>query len=90
MKPEFVQKTDTKYITHVYIGGERILPSDTFEIENNDYVLLKILQSTDDILFLKIIGIRGPDMGSIYLLPKTIFEEKTLSEIKEGLKNYQH
>lgn len=90
MKPQFVYRGTKDYITHTFINEERIIPSDSFTLGDDKYILLGILKSTDDFLFLKIIGIDGPDMGSIYLIPKQDFENKTLLEIRENLKHYQH
>lgn len=90
MNPIFKNTTGKDYITHTMIGGERIIPSDSFELDDNRYVLLKIMQSTDDILFLKLICVEGPDLGNIYLIPKTLFEDQSISEIQASLKHYQH
>ncbi len=78
------------YISHVILGGHEIIPSDSFEIGGNEYVLLKIIKSTDDITFLKIICSEGSNIGNIYLIPKTDFEDKTLKQIQENLNHYQH
>jgi hypothetical protein len=90
MNLDFLDNHGLNYITHVILHGERIIPSDSFEIGENEYLLLEILKSTDNIIFLKIIGIKGSDFGSIYLIPKEDFEDKTLKEIKERLKDYKH
>lgn len=90
MKPQFIYNSTRDYITHVFIHGERIIPSDTFEINNNEYLLLGILKSTDNILFLKILCIEGLDMGSQYIIPKNLFENSTLGEIKNSLSDYKH
>ncbi len=78
------------YITHVLIGGERVIPSDSFELGENEYLLLEILRSTDDIIFLKLLCVDGPDIANHYLIPKHLFEEKTLSEIQASLEDYKH
>lgn len=77
------------YITHTYIGDQRIIPFNTFDIEDNHYTLLKIIESTDQIIFLKLIVIEGPDFGKRYLIPKREFEESTLEQIQASLSNYQ-
>lgn len=89
MKTPFIYKGTQEYISHTELNGERIIPSDSFEIDTNEYLLLEILKLKENIIFLKIIGIKGSDMGNIYFIPKQIFEEKTLVEIKESLKDYQ-
>ncbi len=81
---------DRGYITHAYINDERIIPSDSFEIEDNEYLLLEIIRSTDDVLFLKLLCIEGPSIGEHYLIPKHLFEEKTLLEIEASLEAYKH
>ena len=78
------------YVTHTFIGDQRIIPFDTFEMSGNTYSLLKILHSTDNITFLRLIVIDGPDFGNIYVIPKSEFEQKTITEIQLSLKNYQH
>jgi len=90
MKPKFIYEGTQDYITHTFIGEERIIPSDSFDIGDNEYLLLEILKSTDDIIFLKIIGLKGTDMGNIYLIPKHEFEEQTMDYIKQRLVDYQH
>lgn len=78
------------YIMHTTIAGEKIIPFDTFEIEENEYSLLKIIKSTDNIIFLKLIVIQGPDFGTRYVIPKHEFENKTLEEIQSSLNDYQY
>lgn len=91
MKPQFKeQKTTKDYITHVMLQGERIIPSDSFEIGENEYLLLEIIKSTDDIIFLRILSIKGSDLGNIYIVPQYEFEAKTLKEMKKILQDYQH
>ncbi len=90
MKPQFVYTGTKDYITHTFINEQRIIPSDSFILGDDEYILLEIMKSTDDIIFMRIIGIKGPDMGSIYLIPKQDFEDKTLTEIRENLTHYQH
>lgn len=91
MKQPIFNKTGTRdCITHVFIHDQRIILSDSFELDNNEYILLEILKSTDKVIFLKIIGVSGPDMGSRYLVPKDIFEKNTIAEIKHNLHYYKH
>ena len=90
MDKEFLDNSGTHYITHVTIHDERIIPSDSFEIGGNEYVLLEILKSTDEIIFLKIIGIKGENFGNIYLIPWHIFEESKVKELQKQLQFYQH
>lgn len=85
MKPE----TSSDYIMHTFIGDQRIIPFDTFDIEHNTYSLLKIVPSTDVLIFLKLIVIEGPDFGKRYLIPKRVFEESTIQEIQSSLEDYQ-
>lgn len=87
MKSEHTQSSD--YITHTYIGNQRIIPFNTFEINDNQYSLLKIIESTDHIIFLKLVVIEGPDFGKRYLIPKQEFEESTLEQIQASLFDYQ-
>ncbi len=79
-----------KYITHVFLNKQRVIPSDSFVIENNEYLLLEILNSSENEIYLKIIGIGGKNTGNIYFIPKKEFEDKTLSELKKSLRDYQH
>ncbi len=90
MNIDFLDNRGAHYITHVILHGERIIPSDSFEIDGNEYVLLEILKSTDGIIFLKIIGIKGENFGNIYLIPRYVFEKSTAQELKEQLQYYQH
>ncbi|MCD5390078.1 MAG: hypothetical protein LR005_01710 [Candidatus Pacebacteria bacterium] len=91
MKPQFKeQKTTKDYITHVMLHGERIIPSDSFEIGENEYILLQILKSSDDNLYLRIMGINGLNFGNIYVIPRNDFEEKNLYEIESHLTHYQY
>lgn len=92
MKTDLIEgeKTADEYLTHVIINGKRIIPSDSFAIEGSEYLLLEILNSSDDILFLKIIGIKGANMGNLYFIPKIEFEDKTILELNKSLRDYQH
>lgn len=90
MNPSFKKLSTKDYIIRTDIQGHTIMPSDSFEIGNNEYILLEILMSTDDILFLKIMGIRGAHTGNQYLIPKHEFEESSPAELSESLFNYQH
>jgi hypothetical protein len=90
MNKQFIGNDVKNYITHTILNGEAVIPSDTFELKGSEYVLLRILQSTDGIIFLKIMGIYGPNTGKIYLIPKHEFEQDSISNIEEILSNYQH
>lgn len=79
-----------EYIMHTFIGDQRIIPFDTFEISKNEYSLLKIIKSSDEIIYLKLVVVDGPDFGKRYFIPKAEFENKTLEEIQLSLKDYQH
>ncbi len=79
-----------KYIMHTFIGDQRIIPFDTFDIGENEYSLLQIIQSSDNIIFLKLIVIKGPDFGNQYVIPKQEFIDKTIQEIQQSLDDYQH
>ncbi len=78
------------YITHTFIDGQRIIPSDSFELGENEYLLLEIIESTDKIVFLKLLCVEGTHLGNHYLVPKHIFEEQTLLEIETALESYKH
>lgn len=78
------------YIMHTFIGDQRIIPFDTFNIQENEYSLLKIIKSTDDIIFLKLVVVEGPNFGNRYIIPKQEFENKTLEEVESALEDYQH
>lgn len=90
MTPQFVYNGTQDYITHITLEGERIIPSDSFDIGDNEYLLLEIMKSTDNIIFLRIIGIKGSDLGSIYTIPQQEFTENTLAEIQKSLQDYKH
>jgi hypothetical protein len=88
MTSESIQSR-SDYITHTFIGDQRIIPFNTFDIKDNHYTLLKIIESTDSIIFLKLIVIKGPDFGKRYLIPKREFEVSTLEQIQTSLSDYQ-
>lgn len=89
MIDEAQKKSPNKFISHVFIHDQRIIPFDTFDIGDNEYSLLKIVHSTDEHIFLKLIIINGPNMGNIYLVPKFIFETKNIDELEKELYNYK-
>ncbi len=55
--------------------GERIILSDSFTLNGGEYILLKILESEDGSITLKILGISGKNRGKTYLIPKSTLEE---------------
>lgn len=78
-----------KFISHVLIGDQRIIPFDTFEIGDNEYSLLKIVPSENDGVFLKLLVIDGPQLSDIYLVPKDILETHSVEEMEKELTNYK-
>lgn len=89
MNNEIQKPFHKKFISHTIIHGQRIIPFDTFDIGDNEYSLLKIIESSDNIIFLKLIVIRGPDIGNIYVIPNEAFETKDIDEIEKELYNYK-
>jgi hypothetical protein len=69
--------------------GTKVIPSDSFDIGDNEYVLLRIKKSTENQMYLDILCIKGSDIGSRYLTPASEFENKTLAEIQKALSEYQ-
>ena len=80
---------DNKYITSTIINGQKVIPSDTFRLGGDEYILLEIL-SSDNEIYLKVMGVDGVNMGNIYIFPKIEFENKNMSEIKESLNDYKY
>ncbi len=89
MKPTFIQLKPEDYITHIEINGARIIPSDSFELAESEYILLEILKSSENIIYLKIMALSGDADGEQYIIPKHEFEKKTSKEIQENLINYK-
>ncbi len=90
MNTSFQEEKKSGYISHTVINREEIIPSDTFDLGENEYVLLKIMKSTDGVIFLKIMGLNGMNTGNIYLIPKYEFESKTVDQMEKILPHYQH
>ena len=89
MKTE--NRNNNKYITHVVIRGHRIIPSNNFKIDEDKYLLLEILKSSEDeSIYLKIICVEGVNKGNVYFVPKSEFENKSLKEMKFSLEKYKH
>lgn len=90
MQPTLKKFSTKDYILDIEIDGNEIIPSDTFTIGNNEYVLLEILESTENITYLKILGIKGSHMGNRYLIPTSEFETSSPRELERALQHYQH
>lgn len=90
MNIQLITQTPKNYISHIMIGEQKIIPSDTFELGENEYILLNILHSTEGEHYLRIMGIVGDDTGSIYTIPKKEFESNNLKEMNMLLADYKN
>ena len=90
MQPTFKKFSTKDYILSTTIDGNEIIPSDSFSIGNNEYVLLEILESVEGIRYLKIMGIKGSHLSNRYLVPISEFENSSPRELEKNLQHYQH
>lgn len=90
MQPTFKKFSTKDYILSATIDGNEIIPSDSFSIGNNEYVLLEILESVEGIRYLKIMGIKGSHQSNRYLVPISEFENSSPRELEKNLQHYQH
>lgn len=58
----------------VSVHGMRIIPSDTFTIGNNKYILMNILETSGGIINLEITGMAGQDTAKTAVVPLIEFE----------------
>lgn len=84
-----IKNIQNKFISHVIIGDQRVIPFDTFDIGENEYSLLKIVSSGTDGFFLKLLVINGPNLADIYLVPKRALETRSIAEIEKDLTDYK-
>jgi len=70
---------DKRYHTSVIINDQKILPSDSFRIGENEYLLLDIF--SDDKVYLHIVCSAGPHLGNEYVVPRQDFEQKNQEEL---------
>lgn len=90
MQPRLKKFSTKDYYVSIIIDGNEIIPSDSFAIGNNEYVLLEIVESVEEIKYLKILGIKGTHLGNHYLVPVHEFETSSPRELERSLQHYQH
>ncbi|MCI5051464.1 MAG: hypothetical protein MRY57_04090 [Candidatus Pacebacteria bacterium] len=76
------EKRERDYMTELTILGQTIIPSDTFWLGDNEYVVLDIPKKAEHI-YIKILGIKGEATGSIYLIPKDSFEQLSRLDLNQ-------
>ena len=85
----FKKLSDKEYILSTIFNGQELILSDSFEINDSEYVLLEILCSSENDEYLKILCIRGPGMGNRYLIPKHECEDTPVEYLSDILPSYQ-
>ncbi len=88
MQDTFQNRSSRDYITGIDLNGARIIPSDSFELGENEYILLEILKTQDAVFYLELLCIDGPYMGNRYRVPHAEFENKGVSELEILLADY--
>lgn len=73
-------KKTKKYMTEIILFGQTVIPSDTFWLEKNEFVILDFLKE-NQITIIKILGIKGPALGQIFLIPQNEFENITTQKL---------
>jgi hypothetical protein len=76
-------QTEKTYQGSITISGVKVIPSDTFETENAEYVLLAIINNGTWVE-LKIMAIAGDHLGRVYHVALEDFERMN----KKELENY--
>jgi len=71
------------FLTSVMIHGEKIMPSDTFDIGSDRYTLLDITQTEGEIITLHILGLKGPNLGHKYEILLSRFEEMSADDLNQ-------
>lgn len=67
-------KNKRDYVTEIVLHGQTVIPSDTFWLDKNEFVILDFPKKMDQI-YIKILGIKGDTTGQIYLVPQDKFED---------------
>ncbi len=66
--------------TSVMIHGQKVIPSNTFMIGENEYILLEIFEEREQVI-LKIMGLYGEHISQIYQIALDRFEEMSHQEL---------
>lgn len=66
--------------TEIILHGQKVIPSDTFWLEENEFVILDLPKKNNQI-FIKILGINGVALSHIYYIPKQEFEDINMTNI---------
>jgi len=75
-------ETTQEYQASIIINGVEIIPSDTFETDAGEYVLLAITKN-DTGTELKLMGLAGPHVGKMYHTTLKDFERMNKVELEE-------
>ena len=61
------------YEVKIILHGQTVIPSDTFWLKQNEFVILDFPKKSEKI-YVKILGIQGLCLGKIYMIPQLEFE----------------
>lgn len=77
-------------ISSVRIHNQKVIPSDTFTISGNEYVLLDIVREAQHpSLLLKIMGLNNDHAGTVVMISVDNFEKMQKDDFKNFINSYQ-
>lgn len=73
------------YKTSAIFNGQKIIPSDIFNLNNNTYMLLDILENPlSDTWLLHIVGVEGEHAGKEFTFPLSELATLTSSDLQKN------